>query len=455
MGITSLAALLSFVTSQYRDGDFFDRINYRYVPYFLITLGLTFFAREYMGHPIDCWQKPDWVSSWIEYAADYCLVEGTFYVPVNETYPKAFNFEGYPKVNFYQWLPFTFCFLGLALIFPRKYWDFVNWSSPLHMNVIFSNVSQKNLANPRNFAKTVFFHIQDVLERQKSHHGFFANCLHRLFLSRYLTVNYFLVKILNFVMTVVVFYCLTYFVADNDTHPFGLPIFKNLLNGVKWTESGVFPRVTVCVFHIREISRHGSRMTPKSVQCVLTANMLTEVFYIIAYIVLLTAQAFNFYSFIQYCWKLTIMSRVSFVRQLVMNSLDFVWPPVYMDEKIRSAQKEENKERQEKAEKLKIKLESADKETANKAEMEFEDYIDELSTRRANRAKKRDAKREKYMEEVDSCIVDFVHYLGTDVTLLIRLLATNSNETVAGALVGRLFWKFCKNNQKSDDNNNI
>lgn len=87
MRITSVFSLLNFVPLCY-DCDQYDKINYRYSSYFLLALGMIFFSREYVASPIECWQKPEWDSSWLKYAQDYCLVEGTYFIPLDQRFPR-------------------------------------------------------------------------------------------------------------------------------------------------------------------------------------------------------------------------------------------------------------------------------------------------------------------------------------------------------------------------------
>ncbi|KAE9549808.1 hypothetical protein FO519_006973, partial [Halicephalobus sp. NKZ332] len=70
------------------DEDIIDSVNNRITVFLFLGMGLSVFAKEYYGNPIKCWGKPEWTSSWLQYAEDYCFVEGTFFAPVNDTIPK-------------------------------------------------------------------------------------------------------------------------------------------------------------------------------------------------------------------------------------------------------------------------------------------------------------------------------------------------------------------------------
>ncbi|KAE9553507.1 hypothetical protein FO519_003256 [Halicephalobus sp. NKZ332] len=457
MGITSMTAFLTLVGKPRRDCDFCDKLNHRYASYFLIALGLMFFAREYMGHPIDCFAKGEWPSSWAQYARDYCLVEGTYFIPLNETVPQFKYIEDYSKVQFYQWLPFTFCFLGLLMTLPRRFWDVVNWSSTFQMSSILHNIDNKQVHCPRKFAKSVTCHIKDVLRRKgrllnQGSWGKIRNL-------PYLSIGYIAVKVLNIFITCIVFFLLTYFVADDHTHVFGVPIIMNLLKGVRWRETGVFPRVTFCIFDVRKLHSNNSESDTVSVQCVLTANMLTEVFYIVSYLTLVLVQLFNLYSVVSYCSQLGSRSRSDFIEDLVEESVDLVWPPLQSDPKFKEIEKKKQHEKDEMEKYLNTVISTGDDAAVEKAKKERETMLEAYEDDSVVRTVKRDSKRELYMKRIDYYVTDFVEYLGPDVTLLLRLLSINSNRAVAGALAGRLFWKYCKDKGNSispgaDKNNN-
>ena len=187
MRFTGITTVLRLFGKTKRDCDFYDKLNHRYTAYFLIALGLVFFAREYIADPFDCWGKPHWAGSWGEYAEDYCLVEGTFFVELNKSYDHDVHFTERDILRYYQvrkicfvrkiiylliifqWIPFTFVFLGMFMMFPSKIWDVINWSSTLHMSAIIHSIDHKQFHCPRKFAKAATCHIRDVIRRTKCH----------------------------------------------------------------------------------------------------------------------------------------------------------------------------------------------------------------------------------------------------------------------------------------------
>jgi len=85
-----------------------------------------------------------------------------------------------------------------------------------------------------------------------------------------------------------------------------------LLEGRKWKESGLFPRVTFCDVDIRQPGN--IRNLKFTLQCVLMINMFNEKVYILVWIWLLVLSVMNFISCIRWCWiALSWSSSMSFV----------------------------------------------------------------------------------------------------------------------------------------------
>ena len=124
------------------DEDVVDSANNRITVFLFLLMGLSVFAKEYYGNPIKCWGKPEWTSSWLQYAEDYCFVEGTFFTQINKTLPESDVLEDKgKKVNFYQWIPIVFHLMGFLMLLPRYYWSFMNWISCRFILYALSNQS--------------------------------------------------------------------------------------------------------------------------------------------------------------------------------------------------------------------------------------------------------------------------------------------------------------------------
>ena len=108
MIILGFANLLTRATKPRYDEDMVDRLNNRFAAYVFIAAGITIFGNNLGGNPVQCWDKPSWVTSWSQYASDYCFIEGTYYAPVNSTLPTEDGYKNFKKLVFYQVLSVFF-----------------------------------------------------------------------------------------------------------------------------------------------------------------------------------------------------------------------------------------------------------------------------------------------------------------------------------------------------------
>ena len=114
------------------DEDFFDKLNNKVTSYVMFAIGLSIFATEYSGSPMKCFVKPQWVSSWMEYAEDYCFIEGTYFVDVNKTLPPFQDLvTNYRKITFYQ-VTLFFNFLCLKM----------SWMTPLNRTLFTCKITK-------------------------------------------------------------------------------------------------------------------------------------------------------------------------------------------------------------------------------------------------------------------------------------------------------------------------
>ena len=89
----------------------------------------------------------------------------------------------------------------------------------------------------------------------------------------------------------------------------------NLITEHEWSHSGIFPRVTLCDFSVRNL---GSSNVPNTVQCILPINMLNEKVFIILWFWLsfvLTVTIFN--SLRWFGWLFIRRNSARFIRKLL------------------------------------------------------------------------------------------------------------------------------------------
>ncbi|VDD88204.1 unnamed protein product [Enterobius vermicularis] len=155
------------------------------------------------GDALSCWTPQQFRRGWDQYVNDFCLVENTYFLPLeNASLPEKIETRENGKLPYYQWVPFVLALQAIMFCIPHMFWRALNWMSGIVCCFAFS--------------------------------------------------------IRNSVI-------------------WGLQMLRRLFRGSEWTQTSVFPRVTVCDFEIRELGN----LHRWSVQCVLPLNMFNEKLFIL------------------------------------------------------------------------------------------------------------------------------------------------------------------------------
>ena len=132
--------------------------------------------------------------------------------------------------------------------------------------------------------------------------------------SRYLTAGYLLVKVLYVANAVGQFFILDALLGT-DFHSFGIDIILALVEGKGTGESEIFPRVTLCDFHVRRYGRNNHRYT---IECVLPINLFNEKVFAFLWCWLLFVSIVSFVSVCNWTRKFfSSQYRVSYVRKFL------------------------------------------------------------------------------------------------------------------------------------------
>lgn len=98
---------------------------------------------------------------------------------------------------------------------------------------------------------------------------------------------------------------------------FGVKVLSNVLRGIYWDQSGLFPRVTFCRVPIR----HGVRVNHVYAQCVLPINMLNEVVFVILWFWYVAACLFMLLSIaLWFSRSLSVGSAARFMKKLLLQA---------------------------------------------------------------------------------------------------------------------------------------
>ncbi|KAI6207452.1 Innexin [Aphelenchoides besseyi] len=251
------------------DDDFVDRLNYYYTPIMLAVACLVISAKQYGGTPIECWVNPHSRESMEEYIESYCWIQNTYFIPMFENIPDDHTSREKQQISYYQWVPFILIAEALMFSLPCILWRLLNWQTGLNIqNVVAAACDARSVVEPAEREKlleSISTSVIDILDLQD------PMCT-RLLNGHYVTTLYLFIKICYTVNIMVQFMLLNAALKSDDYLLFGFQVLSDLAAGKPWTESGHFPRVTLCDFEVRYLA-NTNRYT---VQCALLINIINE-----------------------------------------------------------------------------------------------------------------------------------------------------------------------------------
>ncbi|MFH4983494.1 hypothetical protein AB6A40_010203 [Gnathostoma spinigerum] len=295
----NLGKIIEKITKPRHEEDFIDRLNYSITVGILLAAAFTIIAKEYGGDPIQCWLPAELASQkgWEEYAEDYCFVENTYYIPLEQNIPYSTKHRGNVELTYYQWVPFLLILQALMFTFPHIFWRMLNWLSGIQIRAIITMACSTDRLAPdgkevSEVADAVALHLHTALRSKQKFHYLFQThpflIISRLIRLSYLCFIYLTTKLLFIGNAVLQYWLLNFYLGAS-----GYDMTMALLSHQTWESTGYFPRVTMCDFRVRGI---GNRHT-HTIQCVLMANMFNEKIYIGLWwwiLIVLTLTCLNF-----------------------------------------------------------------------------------------------------------------------------------------------------------------
>ncbi|CAI4221775.1 unnamed protein product [Auanema sp. JU1783] len=264
------------------DDDFVDRLNYYYTPIMLSIACLIISAKQYGGTPIECWVNPHSRESMEEYIESYCWIQNTYWIPMYENVPDDHTAREEKQIGYYQWVPFILIAEALMFSLPCIFWRLLSWQSGLNIqHLINAACDTQAIVDASDRAKaveaittcfvdnldlqcpSVNIHQRSLLSRIKCN---------RLLSGHYVSVIYLITKLCYAANVILQFVILNACLKSDDYLLFGFQVLNDLVQGKPWTESGHFPRVTLCDFEVRYVAN----LNRYTVQCALLINIINE-----------------------------------------------------------------------------------------------------------------------------------------------------------------------------------
>uniref|UniRef100_A0A0N5AIV2 Innexin n=1 Tax=Syphacia muris TaxID=451379 RepID=A0A0N5AIV2_9BILA len=316
--IGSIAPYVSKFRRSYQSNDVIDRLNYQYTALVIAFAAFTLAATQYVGKPIQCWVPAQFTGAWEKYTETYCFIKGSYFQYMDEHIPHEYELRDQKEIQYYQWVPIVLAIQAFLFYLPCIIWKALSFRSGINVKGVLNSAAQVkkkfDKASRSTQVQIAANHLEEAMEMQKEIKTGTFDVLH--FGKRrglYLVALYLCSKIdvalaqkyvylLSIFLRAAVTIHLVSFLYIINTFPFqflyvlnaavqllilniflgpeytlwGYGILKDLLNNRTWNESGHFPRVTMCDFHVRVLGN----IHRWTVQCVLMINMFNEKIFI-------------------------------------------------------------------------------------------------------------------------------------------------------------------------------
>lgn len=139
------------------DDDFYDRLSSRYSVGICLALALVVTTGQFAGEPIVCMTPHEFNLQWIKYADRSCWLSNTYYVPWDQNLPGPTDVPLHREVSYYQWTPFVLMLQACMFTLPRIVWSFSTHYVGYSVNRIVSLCNAPENINPESRDKVIKF----------------------------------------------------------------------------------------------------------------------------------------------------------------------------------------------------------------------------------------------------------------------------------------------------------
>ncbi|XP_013379272.1 innexin unc-9 [Lingula anatina] len=307
------------------DDDSFDRLNHRYSAAVLLVFALLTTMKQYVGEPILCWVPGRFTGAMEDYTNAMCWISNTYWVPFETRIPNPDDPK--PHIAYYQWVPIVLLLQALLFKLPCVAWRLLSYNSGIDIQAMFKKLERDEIIEHKKMksnVKEVTRYLARYLDATRDQpHGCCAWA--RRIMSSYLCVcvgkrrgNYlymlFLwIKILYMVNGLGQMFLLNAFLGTQFTM-YGYQIIEDLINWRDWTETGRFPRTTLCDIKIREL---GGNIHRHTIQCGLPINFFNERIYMFLWFWLVFVSAGTIFGFFTWMSLFSVNERKVFVKKTI------------------------------------------------------------------------------------------------------------------------------------------
>uniref|UniRef100_A0A1I7XDD8 Innexin n=1 Tax=Heterorhabditis bacteriophora TaxID=37862 RepID=A0A1I7XDD8_HETBA len=255
----------------------------------LVGLAVVVSWKQFGGKPIECMVPTDFTNAWVQYAENYCWAQDTYFVPFSSPVAHSVNeiWKTNERVSYYQWMPFFLLFEAACFKLPCFIWKYFASQSGMRVGEILRIATDDHNTVPevkKANIEALCVHLQGALRFQKRlkirnliPHKI-IRVLNIKYSTYYVTFIYFLAKFAFLINVGVQTKLMNEYLLPRTADQFGFHVWRSLWAGNKtWMENGLFPRVTLCDFEVREMGN----IQTHTVQCVLLINIFTEKIFIL------------------------------------------------------------------------------------------------------------------------------------------------------------------------------